>query len=184
MSEIKGKHSNSAAFRKGVRPIRILPLGYLSIIVLGTLLLMLPAASREGSLSFFDALFTATSASCVTGLVVVDTGTHFTLFGQAVILMLIQLGGLGFMTLTTVLFSVMGRRFSLKGKLTAAESLGEDGLGNISGLCRRAAGYTFVCEGVGAAFLFVRFANDFGPLRGCGMPFFTAFPPFATRASI
>ncbi len=75
---MKQRNGHAAPLRTGARPIRMLPLGYLSIIAIGTLLLMLPAASREGALSFFEALFTATSASCVTGLVVVDTGSRFT----------------------------------------------------------------------------------------------------------
>lgn len=91
-------------FHKGISPIRVLPLGYLGVICVGTLLLMLPAASYDAPLPFLDALFTATSASCVTGLVVVDTGTYFTPFGQAVVLLLIQVGGLGFMAVTTMLF--------------------------------------------------------------------------------
>ena len=78
-------------FHKGISPIRVLPLGYLGVICVGTLLLMLPAASYDAPLPFLDALFTATSASCVTGLVVVDTGTYFTPFGQAVVLLLIVL---------------------------------------------------------------------------------------------
>ncbi len=163
---MKQSNGNAAPLRKGVRPIRILPLGYLSIIAIGTLLLMLPAASREGALSFFEALFTATSASCVTGLVVVDTGSRFTLFGQGVILTLIQLGGLGFMTLATVLFGLTGKKISLRGRLTAGESIGEDGLGDVPALCRRAAIYTLACEGVGAVLLSIRFIGLFGPAKG------------------
>ncbi len=151
---------------RGIRPIQVLPLGYLVIIMAGTLLLMLPCASVGERTGFFDALFTATSASCVTGLVVRDTGTQFTPFGQAVILLLIQTGGLGFMTLATLLFGAAGRRVSLFSRMTAAESLGADGLEGISSICARAARYTLVSESVGALLLYIRFARDFGPLRG------------------
>lgn len=90
---------------------RILVLGFAGIILLGTLLLMLPVSSRSGdSLPFIDALFTATSAVCVTGLVVVDTGTHFTLLGQVILAILIQIGGLGFMTMSTLVAIAFKRR--------------------------------------------------------------------------
>jgi trk system potassium uptake protein TrkH len=81
-----------------VSPAKILVGGFALLILLGAILLALPVSTHSGRLSFLDALFTATSAVCVTGLVVVDTGTYFTRFGQTVILLLIQLGGLGIMT--------------------------------------------------------------------------------------
>lgn len=150
-------------FRKGISPIRILPIGYLTVTLAGTLLLMLPAASHGAPLGFFDALFTATSASCVTGLVVVDTGTHFTFFGQAVVLLLIQLGGLGFMTAATLLFRATKRRISLRNRMTLAEAYGEDRLQGVLQLCMRAFTYTMVIEGAGALLLSVRFVPMFGP---------------------
>ena len=90
--------------QRTIKPTRIIPLGFLAVILLGTGLLMLPMASAEEPLSFFDAFFEATSATCVTGLIVVDTATRFTFFGQLVLLLLIQLGGLGFMTVATFFF--------------------------------------------------------------------------------
>ncbi len=167
----------SKPFRKGVSPIRILPLGFLCIALAGTLLLMLPAASRGEPLPFFDALFTATSASCVTGLVVVDTGTHFTLFGQIVIIVLIQLGGLGFMTAATLLFRAAGKRISLHNRMTVAESLGEGQLQGVIHLCISAVKYTFIIEGCGAALLSVRFVQDFGP-RGVWLAAFHSISAF------
>jgi len=89
-------------------PPRILVFGFATVILIGTMLLMLPAASiDEQSVGFVNALFTATSAVCVTGLVVVDTGTHWTLFGKTVILFLIQVGGIGFSSLCTCSFQFM-----------------------------------------------------------------------------
>ena len=164
-------------FHKGISPIRILPLGFLCVALLGALLLMLPIASHGDPLSFFDALFTATSASCVTGLVVVDTGTHFTLFGQIVILVLIQLGGLGFMTAATLLFRATRKRISRRSRMTLAESFGEDRLQGVIRLCMSAVKYTFIIEGCGAALLCLRFVPDFG-LRGIWMGIFHSVSAF------
>ena len=99
---------------KGLTALQILALGFALIIVLGALLLRLPAANRGERLGFLDALFTATSATCVTGLVVCDTYTQFTFLGQAVLLCLIQIGGLGFMTVAVLFSMVLRKRIGLK----------------------------------------------------------------------
>lgn len=164
-------------YHKGISPIRILPLGFLCIALIGALLLMLPIASHGKPLSFFDALFTATSASCVTGLVVVDTGTHFTLFGQIVILILIQMGGLGFMTAATLLFRATRKRISLRNRMTLAESFGEDRLQGVIRLCMSAVKYTFLIEACGALLLSLRFVPDFGP-RGVWLSIFHSISAF------
>lgn len=169
--------SEQKRYHKGISPIRILPLGFLCVALTGTLLLMLPIASRGEPLSFFDALFTATSASCVTGLVVVDTGTHFTLFGQIVILALIQMGGLGFMTAATLLFRATRRRISLRSRMTLAESFGEDRLQGIIHLCISAAKYTFFIEACGAVLLCLRFVPDYG-LHGVWLSVFHSVSAF------
>lgn len=169
--------SEQKRYHKGISPIRILPLGFLCVALTGTLLLMLPIASRGDPLSFFDALFTATSASCVTGLVVVDTGTRFTLFGQIVILALIQMGGLGFMTAATLLFRATRRRISLRSRMTLAESFGEDRLQGIIRLCISAAKYTFFIEACGAALLCLRFVPDYG-LHGVWLGVFHSVSAF------
>ena len=99
-------------------PPKILVLGFAIVILLGAFLLTLPIATEDGKgLSFLNALFTATSATCVTGLVVVDTGDTFTMFGELVILFLIQIGGLGFMSFATFLFLLLGKKISLKERL-------------------------------------------------------------------
>lgn len=169
--------SEQKRYHKGISPIRILPLGFLCVALIGALLLMLPIASRGEPLGFFDALFTATSASCVTGLVVVDTGTHFTLFGQIVILALIQMGGLGFMTAATLLFRATRRRISLRSRMTLAESFGEDRLQGIIHLCISAAKYTFFIEACGAALLCLRFVPDYG-LHGIWLSVFHSVSAF------
>jgi len=99
-------------------PSRVLVLGFAMVILFGALLLTLTQATQDGlGLPFLNATFTATTSVCVTGLVVVDTGTTFTLFGQCVILLLIQVGGLGFMTFATLLAMILGRRITLKERL-------------------------------------------------------------------
>lgn len=106
----------------------VVGLSFASLILLGAFLLMLPIThTNDQWLPFVDALFTATSATCVTGLVVVDTGTYFNLLGQIIIIMLIQIGGVGVMTLTTMIILQMGRHIGLKGKLLVQESLNQDG---------------------------------------------------------
>ncbi len=165
--------------RRGIRPIAVLPLGFLIIILIGACLLTLPAASADQArMPFVDALFTATSASCVTGLIVADTGTDFTLFGQAVILVMIQLGGLGFMTMASILFSFTRRRISLHDRMTMAEGIGEDKLTGVVRLCRKAVLVTFVCEGAGALLLLFRFVPAYGVLSGVWMSVFTSISAF------
>lgn len=165
--------------RQGIRPIRVLPLGFLCIILIGALLLMLPVSSRGGtSMPFLSALFTATSASCVTGLVVVDTGTYFSLFGQIVILIMIQLGGLGFMTTATILFSLTGRKISLHDRMTMAEGLGESRLQGIVRLSRGALLVTGVFEVLGTILLSVRFVPKYGVARGLWYSLFHSVSAF------
>jgi len=165
--------------RQGIRPIRVLPLGFFCIILIGALLLMLPISTKDGtSMPFLNALFTATSASCVTGLVVVDTGTYFSLFGQIVILMLIQLGGLGFMTMATILFSLTGRRISLHDRMTMAEGLGENRLQGIVRLSRAAILVTAIFELVGTALLSIRFIPTYGTARGLWYALFHSISAF------
>ncbi len=152
--------------KRGIRPIQILPLGFLSVIVAGTLLLMLPAATRSGSMTLFDALFTATSASCVTGLTVVDTVTYFTGFGQGILLVLIQVGGLGFMIMTTFLFLIMRRKISLRNRVILKEAMSEESLMSAQQMMRSAVRYTFAVEGTGAVLLAIRFVPRFGWAKG------------------
>ena len=109
--------------KDNLNPSKILVLGFATVILIGTLLLMLPIATEDGKgLAFLNALFTATSATCVTGLVVVDTGDTFSMFGELVILSLIQIGGLGFMTFATFLFLLLGKKISLKERMLLKEA--------------------------------------------------------------
>jgi trk system potassium uptake protein len=135
--------------------------GFSGLIVVGTLLLMLPISHSTGQwTSLLDAMFTATSAVAVTGLVVVDTGTYWSGFGQAVILALIQIGGLGFMTSSTLLLRLIGRRASLRERLLLQESQGGGAVGSALGLARRVLVFTLVIEGVGALMLTLAFLPE------------------------
>ncbi|GGG77457.1 TrkH family potassium uptake protein [Paenibacillus radicis (ex Gao et al. 2016)] len=142
-----------------ITPPQFLTLGFIIIISIGSLLLSLPAASTDGIRTpFIDALFTATSAVCVTGLVVVDTGTHFTIFGQVVILTLMQIGGLGFMTMATMLALAFRKRISLRERLLLQETMNQASLEGIVRFIRRVLVYAFVIEIVGALLLAMRFS--------------------------
>lgn len=149
------------------KPTQTIVIGFALIILIGSLLLSLPLASRSGqSIGFVDAAFTSTSAVCVTGLVIVDTYTHWSLFGQIVILLLIQIGGLGFMTVATLFSFMLRRRISLKERLVIAESFNQYTLQGIIRLVKRVLIATLIIEGIGAFFLSLRFIQDFGVVNG------------------
>jgi trk system potassium uptake protein len=137
--------------------------GFAAMIVVGAILLVLPISSNEGQFtSFLTCLFTATSAVCVTGLVVVDTLEHWSLFGQVVIALLIQLGGLGFMISTTLLLMAVGRRIGLRGRILLGESVGVSQIGGIIRLARNMVFFTFIAEAIGALLFFIRFSSEYG----------------------
>lgn len=162
---------------KTIKPIHVLPIGFLVVILIGTFLLTLPISTHDGGLSFLDAFFTATSATCVTGLIVVDTGTTFTTFGQVVVITMIQLGGLGFMTVVTLLFIAVGKKVSLKERMTIAESLGENKLQGMLTLVKNVVKVTFIIEFIGAILLSVRFIPLYGP-RGIWYAIFHSISAF------
>lgn len=158
---------------------RVLALGFAAMILLGALLLQLPAASRDGrSIPFLNALFTSTSAACVTGLSVYDTFTRFTGFGQAVILLLIQVGGLGFMTVAILFSLALGRRIGLRERSLLAEAVGSDRLGGVVRLVRRILIGTAAFETAGAALLALRFVPMFGRSRGLWFAVFHSVSAF------
>lgn len=143
-----------------ITPARILVSGFLLLILIGASLLSLPIATvDQAGLAPVDALFTATSAVCVTGLVVVDTGTYFTPFGQVIILGLIQIGGLGFMTLTTLIAILLGRRIGLRQRIVIKESLNQLSTAGMVRLTKQIVLTTLVIEGLGALILALRFAK-------------------------
>ncbi len=141
--------------------------GFLGIILVGTGLLMLPGANRSGeSLGFVNCLLTATSATCVTGLVAADTWSQWTLFGQLVILAMIQIGGLGFITIGVFLSIVLRRKIGLKERGRMQESVNTLQIGGVVRLAKKIVQGTLLFEGAGALILSIRFVPEFGFLRG------------------
>lgn len=148
-------------------PPQILVLGFALIILIGSGLLMLPVSSTDGlPLPFIDALFTATSATCVTGLVVVDTGTHFTTFGQMVIISLIQIGGLGFMSMATLFAFILRKKISLRERLLLQEALNQGSMEGIVRLFRKVLIYSLTIEGIAAVLFTARWSMDLGFPKG------------------
>lgn len=153
--------------------------GFLVIILCGTGLLMLPVSARgmQGT-DFLSALFTATSATCVTGLVVVDTYQHFSLFGQMVILLMIQVGGLGFVTIGVRVLLMMGKKISLSDRGLLKDSVNALALGGIVRLAKLIVKGTLLVEGVGALLLSFRFVPEFGFWEGIYYSIFHAVSAF------
>ncbi len=146
---------------------RIIALGFLGIILIGALLLMLPIAARDGRATpFRDCLFTSSSATCVTGLSVYDTFSHWTLFGQLIILTLIQIGGLGFVSIFTMVSIVIGRNIGLGERKLIMESTAAFGVGGIVGLVKRIVIRTMAVELCGAVLLAIKFCRELGFLKG------------------
>ena len=139
--------------------------GYFLVIVAGSLLLMLPFASTEKT-TYINALFTSTSATCVTGLVPYDSGTHWTTFGQIVIILLIQIGGLGFMTFVTMVYRIINRNMAMHGKIAMMQSAGIGKLSDLKGISKRILLGTAIFESGGAILLATRFVPMFGWGKG------------------
>ncbi len=166
-------------YRIHIRPIQVIFLGFGLLILFGTLLLNLPFASQNGrSIGFINAMFTATSATCVTGLIVADTATQWTIFGKCVILLLIQIGGLGFMTLATLFSLVLRRTITLKERLLIAEALNYEQMQGIVRLAKHLLAGTFMIEGIGAVILSLCFIPDFGIASGIGRGIFQSISSF------
>ncbi len=153
--------------RKRLSHIQIIALGYFFIVLVGAILLMLPIATRSGgSAPFGTALFTSVSASCVTGLVLENTVTYWSVFGQVVILTLIQLGGLGYMTIATVFYRLIIRKRGLREKVIMAESINTTRMNNFSTLIKKIFWGTVIIEGLGAMLLCIRFIPLLGVTKG------------------
>ena len=163
--------------RKGASPTQIICVSFLAVITLGTLLLTTPMASRQGRLGVIDAMFTATSATCVTGLIVRDTWTQFTGFGQAVILILIQVGGLGLVTLTSFFALAMRRRMGFRDLRLLGESVSADGYAQAKEVLKIVIGLAALFEGIGILLLLFAFVPQFG-FEGIWISVFTAISAF------
>lgn len=159
--------------------VQYIALGFFFIILAGSLILTLPIASQSGEWTpFLDSMFTATSATCVTGLVVYDTFTHWNVFGQLVILLLIQVGGLGFITVGVGFSMAFRRRIGLRQRDLLKESINAMEIGGIVKLSRKIFIGTALCEGVGALLLATRFIPEFGLVKGIYYSIFHAISAF------
>jgi trk system potassium uptake protein TrkH len=183
------------------RPAAVLAAGFAALILAGTTLLALPVASAGGRWTpLSDALFTATSATCVTGLVVVDTGTYWSAFGQVVILLLMQVGGLGFMAGSTFVFALVHREITLRDRMLLREETGAS-LGSGLRLARNVVAFTLAAEAAGAAVLTIRFLQEWplpkalwwgvfhavAAFNNAGFDLvgdFRSFTPYATDATV
>lgn len=170
MDKYRKKHFSSS---------QIIISGFLAVILAGTLLLMLPFATQEwGGASFMDALFTATSATCVTGLVVQDTATYWSFFGQCVILLLIQIGGMGVVTLAVAITVISGRKIGLMQRSTMQETIAAPSMGGIVRTTGFIIKMTAFVELLGAAAMLPVFAKEFGIIRGAWYALFHSISAF------
>ncbi|HEV8352859.1 MAG TPA: TrkH family potassium uptake protein [bacterium] len=162
-----------------LNPAQTIIVGFAAIILVGASLLTLPIASAAGqSTPFLTALFTATSAVCVTGLVVVDTATHYSLFGQLIILALIQLGGLGYMTAATLMALIVGRRVGLRERIMLQEANNLYTMGGVVRFTRNVVLITAGIEALGAVLLSLRFIPQMGVGRGVYFAVFHSISAF------
>ena len=158
---------------------QVIIISFLFMIIIGTLLLMLPISSEQGKMtSFPDALFTAVSATCVTGLVVVDTATYWSLFGQMVILLLIQIGGMGVITIGLAIISVSGKKIGLWQRSTMQESISAPQVGGIVKLTGFILKTAIIVELIGVVAMAPVFCRDFGFVKGIWYSLFHSISAF------
>ncbi|MBN1643544.1 MAG: Trk family potassium uptake protein [Dehalococcoidales bacterium] len=142
----------------------ILIWGFAAIIVIGAFLLTLPISTESGQVTNpVDVLFTATSATCVTGLTVVDTADYWSPFGEVVLLILIQIGGLGFMTMATLFLVAMGRKIGLRERFLIRESMGIAKLGGVVRIVKQIATFSIIVEIIGAALIYISISTTYTP---------------------
>ena len=172
-------HKNRVKTGNRMTSFQVIILSFFGLILIGTLLLMLPISSRQRSVtSFSDSMFTAVSATCVTGLVVKDTATYWSLFGQSVILMLIQIGGMGVITIGLAIIRASGRKIGLWQRSTMQESISAPQVGGIVKLTGFILKTSLIIELIGAALLAPVFCKDFGILKGIGYAVFHSVSAF------
>ena len=166
-------------FFKKQPPGRLIVLGFAVVILLGTVLLLLPVSIKDGvQVTFIDALFTSTSAVCVTGLIAIDVADHFTVFGQAVVAMLIQVGGLGVTSIGVGLILAAKKRVGLKGRVLVKEALNVDSFKGMVRLVKSILMTTLCFELVGAILSYIVFVQDYPPLKALGISVFHSIAAF------
>ena len=162
-----------------LKTTHIIALGFVILIFVGSILLSLPFAAADGQRTpYIDALFTATTSSCVTGLVTVVTGEHWSFFGQVVILIMIQLGGLGVVSFTTLLLIIAGKRIQLKQRMLIQEAYGFDTLTGLVRMVKKMIKGSLIVEGIGAVLYTFIFIPRYGLLKGIWVSVFTSISAF------
>lgn len=170
---------NNDNFFRRQPPGRLITAGFAAVILVGALLLCMPFSVRSGAeVSFIDALFTSTSAVCVTGLIAIDTADHFTAFGQGLVAVLIQIGGLGVSSVGVGLMLAAGKRVSIKSRLLVKEALNIDNYRGIVRLVKAVLFMTVSFEAVGALLSFLVFSQDYEPLHAAGISIFHSVAAF------
>lgn len=165
--------------RKYLSNYQIIVLGFLILIIVGAFLLSLPVSSKDGiKTPFLNAFFTSTSAVCVTGLVIYDTFSHWSLFGKIIIISLIQIGGLGLMTMVTIGAILLGKKIGAYERLLVTQSSGAMSQGQVISLVKKIVFGSFLIEFLGAVLLSVRFCPQFGILKGIGLSLFHSVSAF------
>lgn len=165
--------------KRRLSPVQILALGFAIVIFIGGCLLTLPMSSRDGSITpFVDCIFTSTSAVCVTGLTTLNTAEHWSYFGKTIIVILIQIGGLGFMSFATMFSLLLGKRITLKERLIMQEAMNSFSLQGLVKLAKYVLIFTFSVEGIGALFLSTKFIPQYGPLKGAYFSIFHSISAF------
>lgn len=160
-------------------PVQILAVGFAIVILIGSILLNLPIASQDGTRTpFIDCIFISTSATCVTGLVTVDTGTHWSYFGKTVIMLLIEIGGLGFMSFATLIALLLGKRITLKERLVMQEALNSFSLEGLVKMARYVLTFTFSIQLAGAILLSTQFIPKLGFFKGIYYSIFHSISAF------
>jgi trk system potassium uptake protein TrkH len=148
-------------------PVQILAIGFAGVILAGAILLSLPVSSADGKATpFIDSLFTATSAVCVTGLVVLDTGTHWNYFGKTIIMLLIEIGGLGFMSFATLIALLLGKKITLRERLVMQEAMNSFSLQGLVKMAKYILVFTFSIQFAGALILSTQFIPTYGMAKG------------------
>lgn len=172
----RGKKKERKSYKN---PLQVIAVGFSILILGGAFLLMLPISTKSGeSAPFLTALFTATTSTCVTGLVVVDTYTYWSNFGHLVIITMIQIGGMGFMLVLTAFSILIGRRITIRERLLISKSISVDNMAGIVKLSKRIILGTFVIESLGAVILSIRLIKDFGVAEGIRKGIFHSISSF------
>ena len=162
-----------------LRGVQILALGFILVILVGALILTLPISTTSGdSTDFLDALFTSTSAVCVTGLIVVDTGTHWNMFGQTVIMILIEIGGLGFMSFTTLIAIILGKKITLRERLILQDAMNTFNIQGLVKMVKYVLVFTVSVQFFGALLFSTQFVPEYGLGRGVFYSIFHSISAF------